>query len=573
MANDIERALAVLALEHKAVDPVTAWKLISDVRAGATPRSLVDLVADSVAETDLVRAVAAELRVRFYDMHAREQEFLVDERTLRRCDPRMLSAHAALPLLDKHGKVTVAMANPADVDIVQYLRTRFPEGFSIVLSPKQQVLARLLYLASDLTDDELEDANVVPKWVERLVERAVAEGASDIHFRFLNDESLLVRFRVDGVLRQVRFPLKGRELEVIASVMAKCETMDSSNMREAQDGTFSFQAGGRQIDARVNMLPQITGPNVTVRILDSQTLRKRPEEMGFDDVHLRAMREAITSPQGCVIVVGPTGSGKTTTLYALLREVDAVGRNVLTVEDPVEYRLPFIGQTQIRNDLGDRSLTFAKALRAIVRADPDVILVGEVRDTETAKVAMDAAITGHLVLTTLHARTAPGAYMRLSEMDVPRFLVAEAVSLIISQRLVRRIHECAVLAPPTADERKLLERWGITGLDLVPHATGCGGCNGLGFRGRLAVAEVLAPTPEVREVVAAGRSRADIVRACQASGWSPILADGLRHLRAGRTTIAELARVLSEDDPDDDGSDPTPAELLAGRTTHNGSEA
>ena len=550
--RDMERAVAALALSHNLLSVKDAWKIISDARANG--KRLSDAVRERIPDVLLMRAISNELGTKFYDLHARDQEYIVDEKALRSCDSKMLADHAALPLLDKSGKVVVALANPTDVDIVSYLRTRFPEGFQIVLSPKQQVLARLLYLTSDLTDEELNDTNVVLKWVDRLLERAVAEGASDIHMRFLNDGALMVRLRVDGVMRQSRFPLKGRETEVVAAMMAKCPTMDSSNIREPQDGTFSYIAGNRQIDARVNMLPQITGPNVTIRVLDSQSLKRRPEEMGFLPEHLTTMRDQVASPQGCIIIVGPTGSGKTTTLYSLLREVDAIGRNVLTVEDPVEYRLPYIGQTQIRADLGDRSLTFAKALRAIVRADPDVILVGEVRDTETAKVAMDAAITGHLVLTTLHARSAPGAYMRLSEMGVPRFLVAEAVSMIVSQRLIRKVHDCKVMSPPTPDEMEVLTKLGAADVEMVAHAMGCGGCAGLGYRGRLAVAEVLIPTTGVREMVAAGRSRTALVEECLKANWHPIVQDGVRHLREGSTTVAELARVLAEDDSEDDAT-------------------
>jgi type IV pilus assembly protein PilB len=550
--HDMERAIAALALRHNLLSVKDAWKIIADSRANG--KRLSDAVRERIPDVLLMRAISDELGTKFYDLHAREQEYIVDEKTLRACDAKMLADHSALPLLDKSGRVVVALANPTDVDIVSYLRTRFPEGFQIVLSPKQQVLARLLYLTSDLTDEELNDNNVVLKWVDRLLERAVAEGASDIHMRFLNDGALMIRLRVDGVMRQSRFPLKGRETEVVAAMMSKCPTMDSSNIREPQDGTFSYTAGNRQIDARVNMLPQITGPNVTIRVLDSQSLKRRPEEMGFLPEHLTTMRDQVASPQGCIIIVGPTGSGKTTTLYSLLREVDAIGRNVLTVEDPVEYRLPYIGQTQIRADLGERSLTFAKALRAIVRADPDVILVGEVRDTETAKVAMDAAITGHLVLTTLHARSAPGAYMRLSEMGVPRFLVAEAVSMIVSQRLIRKVHDCKVMSPPTPEEMEVLIKLGAADVEVVAHAMGCGGCAGLGYRGRLAVAEVLIPTSGVREMVAAGRSRTALVEECLKADWHPIVQDGVRHLREGSTTVAELARVLAEDDSDEDSS-------------------
>jgi type II secretory ATPase GspE/PulE/Tfp pilus assembly ATPase PilB-like protein len=416
------------------------------------------------------------------------------------------------------------------------------------LALRSQVLARLLNVTSDLPSDVGTGPNAVPEWTDKLLARAVAERASDLHFRYLSDGRLMVRIRVDGVLRQSRFPeaLEGRESEVIGSILARCTTIDPSNVREPQDGMFSFSAGGRHIDVRVAMLPQVSGPNLTLRLLDSMTLRKRPEEMGFDPEHLTTMRTTMASAQGCIMVVGPTGSGKTTTLYSLLREVDAVRRNVLTVEDPVEYNLPYIGQTQIRNDMGERSLTWSRALRSIVRNDPDVILVGEVRDSDVAKVAMEASITGHMVLTTLHAHSAPGAYNRMTQMGVPRYLVADAISLVISQRLMRQVHDCARLEPPTREEVNLLTRWGLEVPEKVPHELGCPECNGIGYQGRLAVIEVLVPDAQFRAVVAEGAHSDTIRRAAEECGWRSIIHDGLRLVREGRSTVTEMARVLSD---------------------------
>lgn len=549
MSNEIERALAALAVDHNAISATSALRLIRDARSSSRP--LADLVRDELPEADLLKAIAKEMGLRFYDMHATEQEFALDERVLRRCDLRMLTTHAALPLVDRTGRVVVAMANPLDSDILTYLRSKFAEGFAVALVPKAQVLSRLLYLANDYDSQNITaSATMVPDWVDFILNRAVAEGASDVLLRFLADESLLVRLRVDGVLRQVRFPdlLRGREDEVVAALLAKSPTIDSSNTREPQDGTFSFQAGGRTIDCRVGTLPQVTGSNVSVRILDSMALRRRPEDMGFAAPHIVTMRDAVASPQGCVIVAGPTGSGKSTTLYTMLREVDAMSRNVLTVEDPVEYRLPYVGQTQIRENLGERSLGWERALRAIVRQDPDVILVGEIRDRVVAQVAMEASITGHLVLTTLHAPNAPGVYLRLLEMGVQRFMASDAISLIISQRLVRQVHECVQMSPPTPDEVTMLERWGVSGLAQVPHPVGCTGCAGQGFRGRLAVAEVLTPSLAVRTAVAEGAPKEVLLAKARDAGWQPIVEDGLRLLRAGRTTVAELVRVLSIDE-------------------------
>lgn len=547
MNPDIQRAMAILAIEHKAVSTSNALKMMAESKA--TGRSLVQLMTSQIPESDLLKAIAKELGYRYYDMHSREQDFILDEAVIRKCDVRMLTEHSALPLLDKSGKIVAAMANPLDMDIGQYLKSKFPEMSGIALVSKTQVQSRLLYLSNDF-EAQGTTGNAVVEYADYLLQRAVGEGASDVHLRFMQDGSLMVRLRVDGVLRQLAFPtaLKGREVEVVSSLMSRTGTMDSSNTREPQDGTFSFIAGGRSVDARVGMLPQISGPNMTVRILDPITLRRRLEEMGFDAGMVQAMRSAMSLSAGCVLVVGPTGSGKTTTLYALLREVDAVARNVLTVEDPVEYRLPYVGQTQIRNDIGERSLTFAKALRSILRQDPDVILVGEIRDTDTAKVAMEAAITGHLVLSTVHASSAPAAYTRLTEMGLPPFLVAEALTVVVSQRLVRQVHECAHMGPPTPEEQAILTRLGAHDITQVAHSIGCTGCAGNGYRGRLAVAELLVASPELKSAMAQGLSREKVIEVSKRTGWLPILSDAMRQLRLGKTTVAEINRVSSVDD-------------------------
>jgi type IV pilus assembly protein PilB len=545
-STDLERAIAVLARVHGLLTPQAAVKLIRDARA--TGRPLAEMLRDHMAESDLLAAVAQELGMRFVDLSARDLDLVSDQRILARTDPKFLAERAALPMVNREGQVVVVMANPLDIDALGYMRSRFPEGVSAALAPRPQILARILNATSDMPTEVGTGTNAVPEWVDRLLSRAVAEQASDLHFRYLTDGRLMVRVRVDGVLRQLRYPdaLEGREPEVVGSILARCATIDPANIREPQDGMFSFNAGGRQIDVRVAMIPQVAGPNLTLRLLDSMTLRKRPEEMGFSTEHLTTMRQTMAASQGCIVVVGPTGSGKTTTLYALLREVDAVRRNVLTVEDPVEYNLPYIGQSQIRHDMGERSLTWARALRSIVRNDPDVILVGEVRDSEVAKVAMEASITGHMVLTTLHAHSAPGAYSRMIQMGVPRYLVADAISLVVSQRLMRQVHDCARLEPPTREEIEILTRWGLEIPDRVPHETGCVECSGMGYQGRLAVVEILAPDARFRSAVSDGAHSDELRRVAESCGWRSILHDGLRLVREGRSTVSEMARVLSD---------------------------
>lgn len=560
--DDLERALAVLTLEHDLLPAERAWQLIREARAGGRP--LKRTLLTEVPEPQLLAALAVELGLRYHDLHSVHQTYRIDTDTVLRADLARLVRGSALPMRDVDGNVVVAMANPTDIDTVQYLKRVFPEGVRFVLAPRAQIQSRLGYLEQSthalpaLTPIETAGTaaarvpaaaatrDPVIEWVDALLARAVAEGASDIHLTFNADESLLLRLRVDSILRQLPTPPRGREKQIVGTILARTSTMDSSNYRDPQDGTFSFTAAGRNIDARVAMLPQENGPTVVVRLLDSLNIARRLDDMGFSPTHLAAIRAQLAASQGTILVAGPTGSGKTTTLYAMLREIDSVSRAVLTVEDPVEYRLPHIGQTQIRTGLGERSLTFARALRSILRLDPDVILVGEVRDEDTARTLMDASITGHLCLSTIHAPSAVGIFLRLVEMGAPAYQVAEAVNVAINQRLVRRVHDCARLSLPTAEERVILERLGADPdtIGPVPHAMGCEACNGAGYRGRVAIAEVLVPTGALRDLVVAKRPSSQLAAAARAAGHVDLVDDALRHLRAGSSTIAELVRVL-----------------------------
>ena len=274
----------------------------------------------------------------------------------------MLKKYTALPLRNKTGKIVVAVANPNDLEMLDYLRSKYGEFF-LVLSPRASVQSKLASMTN--VDAQLlaalqpaqqraaqtitKQANVVSSptqdWLDNILQRAVAEGASDIHFMFQADESLLTRFRIDGVLRIQSVPPQLRPVEIVGSLVSRCPTMDAANYREPQDGTFSFPVAGRNIDVRVALLPQSYGPTVVIRLLDSASVRARLDDMGFSPRHLRDMRSLTNRSQGTILVVGPTGSGKSTTLYALLKEINAAEKNVLTVENPVEYRLPMIGQT------------------------------------------------------------------------------------------------------------------------------------------------------------------------------------------------------------------------------------
>jgi len=563
-ATDLERAVALLATEYQVLEQRAAIDLIKKTRSGGH-RPLVELLLERVPEVTVLKAIAGELGIRFFDPYATTTEFVFDEPIFAMADPQMLRRFVALPLKDTRGRIVIAVANPQDLEMIDYLRSRYKD-FGLVLAPKAQIQNRLGYYgstdmvmptsfttastapierASPTIRDAVISKSPVQEWLDMVLERAVSEGASDIHLMFQADRSLLLRFRVDGVLRSQRVPPQVRPIEVIGSIVSRCPTMDAANYREPQDGTFSFEAAGRTVDSRVAMLPQTYGPTVVIRLLDSSAIRTRLDDMGFSQQHIRTLRESMQRAQGTVLAVGPTGSGKSTTLYALLREVNASEKNVLTVENPVEYRLPMIGQTEIRPGLGDRSLTFPRALRTILRLDPDVILVGEIRDQETAEVAMQAAITGHLVLSTLHANSALAAFPRLVNMGLPSYLVAEALSVIISQRLMRKVHECARIDAPTPEEVVQIRKLGFTPPETVAHAVGCNGCNGTGFRGRLAAVEVLTPSPELRNMILEEVPLAGLAEEASKEGFLSIFNDGVRHLASGRTTVAEMTRVLS----------------------------
>ena len=562
--NDLEVATAVLALEHKLLTNAEAVSIIAKSRK-STYRTIADLLLDSVEETALLKAIATELSIRYYDPYSSSTEFEIIPTIVAQADPSMLKKYTALPLRNKTGKIVVAVANPNDLEMLDYLRSKYGEFF-LVLSPRASVQSKLASMTN--VDAQLlaalqpaqqraaqtitKQANVVSSptqdWLDNILQRAVAEGASDIHFMFQADESLLTRFRIDGVLRIQSVPPQLRPVEIVGSLVSRCPTMDAANYREPQDGTFSFPVAGRNIDVRVALLPQSYGPTVVIRLLDSASVRARLDDMGFSPRHLRDMRSLTNRSQGTILVVGPTGSGKSTTLYALLKEINAAEKNVLTVENPVEYRLPMIGQTEIRAGLGERSLTFPRALRTILRLDPDVILVGEIRDTETAEVAMQASVTGHLVFATLHTGSAVGTYKRLLNMGVPSYLVSESISLIVSQRLLRRTHDCATFGPPTPEEIAVLESLRLKVPDKVAHAVGCGGCTGSGYRGRVAAVETLYPSADLKLMVASQVPTAELAAQARLEGAITILEDGMRHVVEGRTTISEVVKVLAFDE-------------------------
>ena len=365
-----------------------------------------------------------------------------------------------------------------------------------------------------------------------LVEQAVAAGASDLHLEPMRD-AVRVRIRVDGLLRElVRLPLAAHS--TLVTQLKVAANMDIAEKRVPQDGRIALELDGRSVDLRLSTLPTTLGEKIAIRLLAQQELLQL-EELGFTQANLACYRRLFTQPNGLILLTGPTGSGKTSTLYATLAELDAATRNIITLEDPVEYSLPGINQVAVNRRSG---MTFAKGLRAIVRQDPDVIMLGEIRDEETAGIAVQAALTGHLVLSTLHTNSAAGAVYRLLDMGIAPYLLAAALRGVVAQRLVRRLcPACRRQRTATAAEHSFL------GVATVWEQQGCEHCQAAGYRGRVAVQEVLPLTTSLQQLVLQRAPVEELEQAARAEGLRSLAEDAAAKALDGLTTVQELWRV------------------------------
>ncbi|MHC3750239.1 type II secretion system ATPase GspE [Stutzerimonas stutzeri] len=400
-------------------------------------------------------------------------------------------------------------------------------------------LADQIQETEDLLEQE-DDAPII-RLINAILGEAIAENASDIHIETF-EKRLVIRFRVDGILREVVQPK--RELAALLvsriKVMAK---LDIAEKRIPQDGRISLRVGGREVDIRVSTLPSANGERVVLRLLDKQAGRLTLRHLGMNEQDRRQLEQAVKKPHGIILVTGPTGSGKTTTLYAALTTLNDRTRNILTVEDPIEYHLEGIGQTQVNTKV---DMTFARGLRAILRQDPDVVMVGEIRDQETADMAVQASLTGHLVLSTLHTNSAIGAVTRLVDMGVEPFLISSSLLGVLAQRLVRVLcNNCKRAYIADAAECELL---GVSPAEAptLYHAEGCEQCRGLGYRGRTGIYELVLFDDTLRTMVHTRASEQDMLRHARELGPS-IREDGLRKVREGVTTIEEVLRVTREE--------------------------
>ncbi|WP_370244955.1 type II secretion system ATPase GspE [Alteromonas abrolhosensis] len=403
----------------------------------------------------------------------------------------------------------------------------------------------LFALAEDLPDTEdlldSEDDAPIIKLINAMLGEAIKEGASDIHIETFENQ-LVVRFRVDGVLREILRPNRKLSSMLVSriKVMAK---LDIAEKRVPQDGRITLRIAGRAVDVRVSTMPSSHGERVVLRLLDKNNARLNLEDLGMTLQNRNHFSSLIRKPHGIILVTGPTGSGKSTTLYAGLTEINSRDRNILTVEDPIEFDLPGIGQTQVNPRV---DMTFARGLRAILRQDPDVVMVGEIRDIETAQIAVQASLTGHLVLSTLHTNTAAGAITRLEDMGIEPFLLSSSLLAVLSQRLVRTLcPDCKKPHSPDASELEVLGPNATSDITIYkPH--GCAACNQTGYRGRTGIHELLLVDEKVREMMHEGVGEQAIERYIRKTTPS-IREDGCSKVLAGATSLEEVLRVTRED--------------------------
>jgi type IV pilus assembly protein PilB len=533
---------------------------LAEQSAGGKPIGRILVERGQLSEVDLARVLAIQAGLEFVDL----AEYPVDRGAVGLIPEPVARRYRALPIGWSEGRLVVAMADPTNVFALDDIHALTKAEVQAVVVTKDQLLEALdrfhrlegeagevAQIAADSVIEAEESARAreavdeapIVRFVNLLITQAVADRASDIHVEPAESD-LRIRFRVDGVLHEVmRSP---RSIQ--AGVISRLKIMADINIAERrlpQDGRMSLTVGGRTIDLRVATHPTVHGEKVVLRILDTSQARLDLADLGFRAEALRRYEACYRKPYGTILVTGPTGSGKSTTLSATLNLLNQEDRNIITVEDPVEYRLAGVNQIQVNPRAG---LTFAAALRSILRADPDIILVGEIRDRETAVIAIEAALTGHLVLSTLHTNDAASTPMRLVEMGVEPFLVTSALDCVVAQRLARRLCErCKVPYEPSPAE--LIEAdWRAAELGERPQLyrpAGCPACSRTGYRGRLAIQEVMVMSEEIERMVIERYSSDDVKKAAVSQGMAPLREDGLRKVAQGVTTLEEVFRVVA----------------------------
>ena len=547
------RMIGEVAVDLGFADLETVEEAVAAARAQGRPTGLVLVERGILRHDQLARVVAERFGLDFVDLSVYDLDMgavnLISIETAKR--------YQALPVgYSEDGALVLAMANPTNVltiDDIGMMTGRRIRAAAASVEDLEMLLARLTRMddsieelgeeeaesddAQGLLVDEADNDAPIIKLVHSIVAQAIQQGASDIH---VNPEEgdTRVLFRVDGVLAPAA-TIKRKMAAGVVSRIKILADLDISEKRVPQDGRFALTVDGRRVDIRVVTLPLVHGEGAVLRVLDKSVVVDGLESLGMQDAELERFRAAIKRPNGAVLVTGPTGSGKSTTLYAALHVVNDGERSILTIEDPVEQRIHGVKQMQIAPKAG---VTFDVGLRSMLRADPDVIMVGEIRDRETAHIAVEAALTGHLVLSTLHTRDAPSALGRLIDMGIEPFLVSSAVDCIVAQRLVRAL--CPHSKQPQKVPDHVLAEHGLQGAEPF-EAVGCSRCSGSGYRGRVGIYEVMPVSERIRTLILEHASVDDMVVVAMEEGMLRLRDDGLQKVRDGLTSIAEVERLTT----------------------------
>ncbi len=512
---------------------------------------------------DIARAQAEQLGLRFYDLESTD----IPPKVSELIPSEVARERKVCPVMLTGKTLTVVMCNPMDLETVDTLRFQTSLSIDVAVASERQILAALERLhgvteqkvenmlgamgdaldvrrKDDGEDEEGDDALIV-KYVTQIIQNAISSRASDIHVEPMDDH-LRIRYRIDGVCLTMDPAPKRLQGPVIQRLKIMAG-MQIEEKRKPQDGRIKVKIADKRIDLRVSCLPSVHGEAFVMRILDSDSLRLNLEDMGFDATDLKAFTGLIRRPNGILLVTGPTGSGKTTTLYATLNTLNTIDRKIITAEDPVEYHLAGINQCQVRHKIG---FDFPRILRSMLRQAPNVILVGEIRDAETAQIAIQASLTGHLVFSTLHTNDAPSAITRLIDMGVQPFLVATSIQAVLAQRLIR-------INCPKCQEKYTPDAKTLLALNLRPEqhpdlqlvrGKGCDYCKGTGYRGRKGIFEMMVMNRQIRDLAFEKAPTNEVRKAAIANGMTSLAMDGVRKVLSGMTTPDEIMRVAKADD-------------------------
>jgi len=536
-------------------------------RQTGTRRFLGDILVDQgyVLPEDIASGLSVQLHIPFFDLG---EDFKLESEEVRLIPESVARKHCLIPVKKDSGPtVTIVMHDPLDIEAADTVRSLTHLEVHKAVSTRERILAvidkfykedahiernlrDIVDLETGESDEEIKAdavdsdqlrvlANDVPvvRFVNLLLMQAVRDRASDIHFE-PGERDVVIRLRIDGILREVTPPPKSLHQAIVTRIKILSD-MDIAERRLPLDGRFKFRAQGRVVDVRVSSLPEVYGEKLVLRLLDRESLQVDLRSIGFEDHTLQSFERILKIPNGIILLTGPTGSGKTTTLYSALNLLKSPELNIQTVEDPVEYLIGGINQMQVRAQI---NLDFANALRSILRQDPDIIMIGEIRDAETARIAMQSSLTGHLVLSTLHTNDSPSAFWRLRDIGIEPYLIAATVKLVLSQRLVRIICEsCSKQIRPSPDILRIVtpvypdaEKWKFR------QGAGCRKCGKTGYKGRTAIVEFLEVTDQIRQMIIDEVGEVVFRQKAIELGMEVLLANGLRKVKDGITTVEEV---------------------------------